>query len=63
MYLYNCLGDFPQKTQTCSERAIFFIKPTQERFFFILSLWPYTIPLLFVYFSEYATLGQKEEIV
>jgi hypothetical protein len=24
---------------------------------------PYTIPLLFVYVSEYATLGQKEEIV
>ncbi|CAL1168978.1 unnamed protein product [Cladocopium goreaui] len=27
---------------------------SKERFFFILSLWPYTVPLLFVYVSEYA---------
>ncbi|CAK9008640.1 Protein BTN1 [Durusdinium trenchii] len=26
----------------------------KERFFFILGLWPYTVPLLFVYVSEYA---------
>ena len=29
----------------------------EERFFFILGLWPYTVPLLFVYVSEYAPLG------